>query len=315
MIKYTVKNNILYPFLSLLVFFTVLSGGFPFVVSCTKQDLQDRVTTGLLSIYLEWGTTPPLDMLFYFYPLSKEGTIQGTPLVYTCNSRAFEQRLPPGDYKILLCAADAPGVIYEEMDNLSTARVCAVKQDEIGCVAQPSGVFAANTCHHADILHIDAADTLVTGITPVPLTKTVTFEFSLKNVPSVTAVSGRLHGVVSAINLFDGKQEPTPCSHMFTANYTEGTHTAAIHIFNFITGQEATPAPNTNTLQLHLKGKAGEDYNVKVDISKTIHEIKQANNGLIPINISISLELVLIGGNIQASVSRWTNGSGSGSVN
>lgn len=313
--RHTVKNNIFRQFSRPLVFLTFFLSGFLFVAGCTKQDLQYRATTGLLSIYMDWGSTPPQDILFYLYPQGKEGSVTGVPFVYKCNSREFRQMLPPGDYKILLCTANASGVSYEGMDNHTTARVCAVKQDENGCIAQPSNVFIGNTCHHSDILHISVSDTLVTGITPVSLTKAVTFKFGIKNFPSLSGVSGILKGVVSAVNLFDGTQEETPCSHAFETSFKEENYIATVNIFDLITKQEKTPVENSNMLTLNLKGISGENYNVTLDISKTIHDIKQANNGVIPASVSILLELALVDGNMQASVSRWTNGSGSGSVN
>lgn len=313
--RHTVKNNILRQFSRPFVFLTFFLSGFLFVTGCTKQNLQYKAATGLLSIYLDWGTTPPQDILFYLYPQGKEGNVTGGPFVYECNSREFRQTLPPGDYKILLCTANALGVSYEGMDNLATARVCAVKRDENGCIEQPSNVFSANTCHHSDILHISVSDTLVTGITPVSLTKAVTFKFGIKNFPSLTGVSGILKGVVSAVNLFNGTQEATPCSHMFETGFKEGNYIATVHIFDLITKQEKTPVENSNVLALKLEGANGKNYNVTLDISKTIHDIKQANNGIIPASVSIFLELALVDGNIRASVSRWTNGSGSGSVN
>lgn len=290
---------------------------------CVKRELEIRPDEGYARIVLEWGGDDrPRSARYLFYDATGKMVKEVTGL-----TDGFEGTLPVGTYRVVVHNEDALQVDYRGIDRYETAEVFARPtsySDGVhamsgeSCVLEPQMVFGTGACNEADEIVIRQCDTTRMTVTPVELTRSVRFLFTVTGVDRVNSFTGVLQGVVSGVFLCSGKyNSSTSCTVEFEAS--PATRAAALEyvadvgVFSLLTTTQSSAGTNKMTVTLTLSD--GSRSTGTFDLTETLQKIILGNEGQYPLHIPVDITLrVEPLGRLSATVEPWDN-SGSGGGN
>lgn len=298
--------------------------GVMLLCGCCKRKLDRGILNGYVEIALDWsGTTAaPAGSEFWFYP--QDGS---QPLKFECRTDVFRGELPKGTYRMIVHNTDASEVSYRGMNGYSTAEVYANKKTEpeedrvkagsSTSIAEPRQVYGSGQCAAGQTFKVGYRDTLYTAVSPVALTRTVSFRFDVTNMANIASVAGYLDGVAGSVYLSTGKRSyGQSCSTAFTATEVSGTggtsYLTQIRVFGLSSQDEGKNG--NNTVCIRITRVDGTVHETLVDISDAIRGLINENGGEIPLEIPVRIELTLIGTNLTASIETWDQSGAGGGV-
>lgn len=301
--------------------------GVVLLCGCCRRKLDHGTLRGYVEIALDWSgaAAAPAGSELWFYP--QDGS---QPFKYNCQANVFRGELPKGTYRIIVHNTDAEEVSYRGMNSYSTAEVYANKKTEpepeeyrvkagsSTLISEPRQVYGTGQCGAGQTFEVGYRDTLNTTVSPVALTRTVSFRFDVTNMANIASVDGYLEGVAGGVYLATGKRAyGQSCTTAFTTTEVSGTggtsYLTQIRVFGLSSQDEGKNGSNTACVRLTKED--GTVHETLVDISDAIRRVIDDNGGEIPLEIPVRIELTLIGTHLTAAVVSWDeSGSGGGVV-
>lgn len=296
---------------------------------CVKRELdyrQSAAETGILELTVNWsdGVAPAGTRLMIYQQTGefhKEITIGAGEKTFSCELEA-------GTYKIMTHNTDHENIGFSNMDNHSsaTAIVGSDVMPESGTViAAPHNMYNIGLHDQGEVATITAGQTTSLSATPVRLTHEVKFLFRISGLHDVSNVKGQLKGVAPGVLLGSNTSLPISCYQLFVgvpiapANSkaeagTEITYQTSLEFFDLLASQ--TSAPNTNPIDVAITDDQDRTYLFTVDLTSTVDQIISENNGTLPIEIPLDMEVKIDPqtNNVTATVTPWDN-SGTGGGN
>ena len=268
-------------------------------------------TEGSVAITPDVSTHRPGALTYHFY-----GTDATTPYYKTvsCPDGNFSGTLPLGAYRVI-AVNPASGVEFRNMAMYDQAAVHlatatpASRADDFTMVSQPGEVYAVV------LNEITVSSQGKASYAPAPdlLTQTLNLPFELSNglEADVTAIAGTLRGVYPWVNLSTG----TPASAVedcentavaFTAAGSGAQRSARISLFGICDpkGGEAY----TNTLYLTLTLSNGTTEELAIDLTDALTEAMAENEGSLPLDLEIPIDLERVPIGLTATVGEWQTG-------
>lgn len=287
-------------------------------VGCEYRNLEERPQQqGNVEIVLDWqGNTLPSKVCYLFYDQS--GALFKE---VTGSAEGIKEQLPAGEYHFVAYSCDAQQVGYRGLEHHNTAEVFALEAAVAKAtgtsseILQPQAVYAASSCQGIGELVVELGKTAHLTAAPKPLTKQLKLHFTVKNVTRIESLSGVLNGIAPSMSLTTGKANLSSVSSTsFTGVASEqDTYVVDIQVFDLLASNQDTPESNTMDITLEADG---EKYEFTTDLTKTITDIADKNEGIIPIEVPIEMEIIIkeIGG-ISVSVKPWySSGTGAGTI-
>lgn len=197
---------------------------------------------------------------------------------------------------------------------------------DISCILEPGRVYSTGVCRESAELVVRAGEIVRATAAPAARTRQVHFNFVVTSENGVRSLTGTLNGVYRGIYLCSGKyDDSSSCSVAFSAAPSGETdvssasaigYAAQIGVFSLFAAEEKSP-PGASILNIMLTDTGGAEYTGTFDITATLKEIIAGNDGVIPIEIPIEVDIRLepVGG-MTANVKPWDEGgTGEGGFN
>lgn len=295
------------------------AGSVILLYGCCKRKLKYPDQTGQVEITLDWSSAKkrPSGAELRFYP-----TDGSAPLKFACRDEIFRGELPQGTYRVIVHNTDAANVSYRNMEGYSSAAVFADPvADTRGTasirLSEPLQVYGTGWCGTDQPLEIKSGDTLRKTSSPVALTRTVSFRFDVTNMANIASMTGSLDGVAAGAYLATGaKSYDYRSSTAFVTSVvpeTGGTsYQAQVQIFGLSSQDEGETG--SNTAEIVITQQDGTTHQTQVDISDAVRETAGNNGGEMPLDISVRIELTLVGTHLTAMVYAWDDSGAGGGV-
>ena len=307
------------------IFNNILTGiALLLIVSCTQADIHYRQQVerhGYVIIRPDNSVHTLGANLYHFY--HTDGV---TPcFTENCDGKGnFEGELPAGTYHVLATNTNAVGVKFRGMDNYETAMVTledinsrpmsrlalvpSIEDWRMRGIVDP--VFST-VLSNLTVVADESAEYIPS---PVCLTKTVSIAFHLDDAlrERASALSGLLRGVYPSVNLYT--QCPSESSvatapetflHFKAQKQEDLDWTAQLHLFGLCDPQHGDAY--TNTMDITLQTRNG-DLRTTVDLTEILSNIIDQNEGTIPIEIPLEIELIIDGMELKGTVKPWKEG-------
>lgn len=289
----------------LWAFVTLLAG----LVSCTKGTLDSPPDEGSAVIEVNWngnGAPPTSGFHFYFYPQNG-----GDVLEFDASATGFEGKLPAGTYRVIACSTDARNVVYQGMESYSTASVRAQTDASSRATTyytQPSGVYTLNLGQ----LVVSLNQTTQRVVIPDTLSKSINLEFSLQGAESIVDLKGLMRGVQPSVLI--STKEPSGDAGItnFSADVSGNQGQAQISVLGILDPQGSLPYRNLMDLTMTLSDSSVRT--TQIDLTELLSEALNTNEGNVPLEIPVEIELKVIDNELVANVKPWNPSSGQGSV-
>ncbi len=302
------------------------------VAGCTETGLDSRADEGYVEIVLDWGLERPAGKRFDFYPV--EG---GEPLSFPsdapeCNAagcEGFRGSLPSGDYRMIVancedgqCVEFRNSHLYESaaffVSHVSDSRAGEVKgySNRIEHVGRL--MFTRQFDNGEEILTVPYQQKVKRTATPKSYVKHVKLSFRIQNPETITKCEGVFVGVAESVNCCTGACSSTTASIDFKAERTRAggdsntDFAAEFSVLDLIDPGDKTGG--VHTVYLTLTKEDGSKLTTTIDVTSAVQKIIDINEGTIPLDIPLEVELKVLGNVLEAEVVEWTEGTGSGDV-
>lgn len=298
---------------------------------CTKKDLDSRADEGYVEIVLDWGSERPAGKRFDFYPVDG-----GEPLTFAsdapeCNvpgCEGFKGSLPSGDYRMIVATCEEGQCVefrnshsYESaaffVSRVTESRANEVKgySNRIEHVGRL--MFTRQFDDSETVLKVPYQQKVKRTATPKSYVKHVKLNFRIENPETITKCRGVFVGVAESVNCCTGVCSATTASIDFEADRTraEGSNigfAAEFSVLDLINPGDKTSG--VHTVYLTLTREDGTKMETTIDVTTAVQDLIDGNEGTIPLDIPLELELKILGDILQAEVVEWTEGTGSGDV-
>lgn len=249
--------------------------------------------------------------------------------VYYCGLDRYEQaQVMAQEAGTVAEYAGAASGEYAAMRQASDIRQTSAtcQSTDIPCILEPGRVYSTGVCRESAELVVKAGEIVRATAAPAAQTRQVHFNFVVTSENGVRSLTGTLNGVYRGIYLCSGQYDvSSSCSVAFTAAPSGETGTssasaigyaAQIGVFSLFAAEEESP-PGASTLNIVLTDTDRAEYTGTFDITATLKEIIAGNDGVIPIEIPIEVNIRLepVGG-MTANVKPWDEGgTGEGEFN
>lgn len=286
------------------------------LASCTKNDISYRDDAGVLIICPDNSkyTIPPV--CYYFYNMDGKTA----PIVCQSDSQGnFEGSVPVGNYCVVATNTDAQKVIFTGMDHYETAAVRAESTtgsravSDLALLSQPGDVYSIVIGNFSII----NKDTLHYEPQPVLLTKNLHFNLVLKDelADEVVGIGGVLRGVYPSIHLYSQRYEDAFDEILSSAIQFEGIQTPQTHgswglslsLFGIADPKGGEAYENTLTLLLTMTDNSVATTNV--NMTEELSGIMEGNQGEIPLDVELKIELKKVDIAVVAKVVEWKDNS------
>lgn len=301
---------LIYGLMVLFIFQSILIG-------CTEGDVVIRRGEGYVVIRPDCSEYTLPSLKYYFYCTDEDRE----PIIATCDGAGnYAGLIPTGDYYVLAVNPEVDNVVYSGMDSYETARATvqpasAHARTGVDLLTYPGDLYAVRLAK----LTTGHKDTIVLEPQPALLTKRVQLSVILKDglANEVQAVSGKIRGVLPAVQLSTGK----------AMDETGSTETTKAVDFVFSTSDEGWETSLSllgvrdpehgnayeNKLSLYLTDERGVRH-VETDISNGLSEILNNGQGDLPLVLTSQIEVSRSGIELTAVIVDWEE-SGSGESN
>ena len=294
----------------------LLLGGLVLVsAGCVKRPLDERSAQGGVDIALRWGLNPPAAGAAHCYLYNAStGALVFEQDGVTDRLRAS---LPAGSYYLVAHNTDAVNVAYRGMDNYRTAEVYAVEAPAKagGVLSEPQSVFGAGQCVEFAQLDVRSGDTLAATMSPVPLTHTAKFRFSLSNLNPIGSFTGSLTGVTPSVFLSSLRPNTQSSGAL---NFRAVPQEASVNVFDaqlsfFHLRSQSSNDPASNELLLALvEAASGAEHSVRLDMTAAIRTIISEHGGELPIEVPIEIKVEYVAvDRLFVAVASWGEGGSS----
>lgn len=306
---------------------------------CVRRELEELPVgpplpegEGYAEITLDWSAVPRFRTARYLFYDESGALIREATGV----SGAYKGTFPAGRYRLVVHNEDAEQVYYCGLDRYEQAQVMAQEAgdvaeytgtaSDISCILEPGRVYSTGVCRESAELVVRAGEIVRATAAPAARTRQVHFNFVVTSENGVRSLTGTLNGVYRGIYLCSGKyDDSSSCSVAFSAAPSGETdvssasaigYAAQIGVFSLFAAEEKSP-PGASILNIMLTDTNGAEYTGTFDITATLKEIIAGNDGVIPIEIPIEVDIRLepVGG-MTANVKPWDEGgTGEGGFN
>lgn len=300
---------------------------------CVKRELEMRPAPpqeGTVEIAFTWpeGQERPVGAHLRFY--TEDGVLYRE---HSDLTDGYTGTLPAGSYLLILHNTDAEQVDYAAMERHSTAEVYALASSGLKPTApgeslrEPHKVYGIGRHDQGENFTVTAGQTLQMTVAAERLTREVQFYFKVSGLNAVQAIGGTLRGVSPSVSLCTGECRPVSFVQPFdgtpyvpqntqvrTKAGSELHHfSTMLEVFDLLTRKES-PA-GTNTIYVEVTSGEGTLYPLRIDITQTLQELIENNQGTLPIEIALEVELQInpVTAEISAKVTPWDqSGTGGG---
>lgn len=290
------------------------------LASCTRADIQHRpqpTAEGYVQIHptLPEQTLPPLS--YYFYNTDGE-----TAYIFsTCDGKGnFDGMLPIGNYRVIATNTNATGAEFRNMDSHETATVHATNLTATTRSTVPTRMESAALEKVYNIvletLTVTARETIYHNPTPVPLTRTVTLNFTLDEMLSrkVTRLWGALPGVYPSVHLYtccttEEEMARSPDVQMEYVATQSNNHTweITLQVFGLCNPNDVEGYRSIMPVFVQMNDEA---ETIAVDLTQEVSDVLAQYGGSLPASTPIVLTIALQwdGICVTASVKPWRQG-------
>lgn len=287
------------------------------LMACTKADIDYRQEPqGLLLIYPDGSEHKLPTMQYHFY--SDDEAVEC--LVLSCDgSGNFKGGIPVGNYRVIAANTQANGVQFTGMDDHRTAVVRNSEPTRSGykLLSQPENIYSVPI----DWFAFSGTDTVSHTPTPVLLTKTVWINITLKGnlQDDVVGVEGLLPGVYPSVNLYscepteEGIASSPEHAVKFQSQLQDENWLTSIHLFGLCNPEYGQTYENNLHLSLSMSDQSVLE--TEVELTDQLSDIIKESQGVIPLELSLHLQIEKVRTKLVATVLPWREGgSGDGDL-
>ncbi len=257
-------------------------------------------------------TLPPTQ--YYFY-----NTDGDAPIIIDGDEYGnFNGSLPVGTYHVIATNVAASRVTFATMDSHETAIVRLPELDsslespvasraaeDYTLLPQPGNVYSTVI----EELIVTINTTVRKDPSPILLTKRLNFAFTMEDglASEITAMTGILPGIYPAVHLYTHQgveTEHAPAMATPFATTADG-NTRKAQIFLFGLHDPAHGEHYTHTLELRLTMADGSTTTFNLNLTETLSDIIDQNQGTLPISISIPIRLTKTDIGVAADIGGW----------
>jgi len=300
------------------------------LTGCTKADIHYptiETVQGMVMIYPDQSKYTLPALKYHFYNVDT----QIEYIVCSCDgSGNFEGMLPIGTYRVIATNTNAQYVEFTDMQSYELATVTAlpvftrstaqptVKQRSalanyqlltVNYLAQPGEVYSTVMSE----LTVSQTDTLRYEPSPVLLTRRLRLLFTLQGelITEVSALNGVLRGVYPSMYLYtcshtqEGISQAPDMAIGFDTEVQGNQREAQISLFGLC--DPGYGHVYANELPLELTMNDGSKQQVTLDLTDVLSDIISQNQGTIPIEITIPIDIKRVGIGIEGIVTGWIN--------
>lgn len=327
-----VKQHLLFKGWLALVFSVFL------MVSCTEVGVircpQEPESGGYVQIYPDQETYSLPALAYYFYDMN-DPTIC---LTYPCDGKGnFEGRIPAGTYRVIAVNPEVANVKFTGMDGYATAMATATKLapgTQLDAVKAGQGTrtsqamtFSGSVAEWGEALvgpgdvylvnlgDFEVSESDITCHNPIPqlLTRRVRVRFLLgaNLLQQVSGIEGSLCGVYPSVRLFggepclDGVVDISTSTVSFEAAYQQEWF-ALVNVFGLC--DPVYGETYTSTLDLTLTFEDGRKASGQVDLTNQLSDVIGQTEGVIPVTLSLELEIEVDKAEITVNIRPWESG-------
>jgi len=269
------------------------------MLSCTRADImyvQVPVVEGSVQIYPDMSKHTLPAMKYHFYNTDTDQEY----IVRSCDGIGnFDATLPVGTYRVIATNTSASNVEFTGMNSHETAIVKAHSQNSRLFISRSGNytmLLQPDNVYSTIVEELVVTENNTVRLTPVPtlLTKQLNLVFSMQSGldTEVASMTGVLPGIYPAVHLYtcEGTQiEQSPEMAVNFETVAEGNERKAqISLFGVC---DPATVDYTNNLELELTMKDGSTSNVTLDLTEVISDIMEKNEGSIPPELSIPIEV------------------------
>ena len=284
------------------------------LTGCTRADLTYPVQpVGRVQIYPDISTYTLPAVQYHFYDMSGEQE----PIIQDCDGYGnFDGVLPIGNYRVIATNVAASRVTFVSMDSHETAIVRLpslpspvtgrrMTRAEYTLLPQPGNVYSTVL----DELTVSGTATVRKEPTPVLLTKQLNLIFSLEEnfADEVTDMTGVLPGIYPAVHLYthQGVDIETSPDMATPFETTADGSDRKVRIYHFGLVDPQHGDHYTSILELQLTMTNGSTATISLDLTETLSDMIDQNNGTLPMNVSIPIELTKTEIGFTADIGSW----------
>ena len=287
------------------------------LTGCTKADVLDPVeeaVLGLVRIYPDCSsyTLPALEYHFYNIDTRQEY------ITRACDGEGnFEGMLPVGTYRVIAANTTAGNVIFSGMQSHELATVSALplntrteqRQLVANFLTQPDEVYSTVMSE----LTVSRTNTLSYEPSPVLLTRHLRLLFTLQGelMTEVIALNGVLRGVYPSVYLYtfshtqEGINQAPDMAIGFETEERGNKRQAYISLFGLCDPEYGHVY--INQLPLELTMKNGDKQQTMLDLTDVLSDIISQNQGVIPVDVTVPIDIKRVGIGIEGIVTGWIN--------
>lgn len=281
------------------------------------NDISYRAKTGLLIIHPDKSEYSIPPVYYYFY------NVDGytPPVVQRSDDQGnFEGTMPEGSYRVIAANTDASNVLFAGMDSHETAVVRAKTANQsripsdIVLLSQPGNVYSVVIAN----LSVKNKDTLHFEPKPVLLTKNLHISFVLKGelADEVVGIGGVIRGVYPSMHLYTQRYEEAFEGVLSSAVQFEGDQSSQttggwgllLSIFGIADPEGGESYQNI--LELKLTMEDNSEAITHVDVTEQLTEIIKGNQGEMPLEVKLEIELKKVDIAVMATVIGWDDNTG-----
>lgn len=289
---------------------------FLLLTACTQADIHHLPETspeGMVQIFPDMSDHTLPAVQYHFYPAGGDAEC----IVCGCDgSGNFEGKLPVGAYRVIATNTSASNVEFTGMDAYESATVyarslvaarMALGRDasSFNYLEQPANIYSTVV----EELVVTAGGVVRKEPSPVLLTRCLSLVFSLQSdlAGEVVAMSGVLPGVYPAMQLCSGRGVQIEQSPGLAVRFgTEGSGSERkAQIFLFGLRDPGYGQAYTNRLELELTLADGSSVHTGLDLTDILSEMIEKNDGSLPLDVSIPIEVEKTDIGIGVEVGEW----------
>lgn len=281
--------------------------------SCTRADIHyPEVVSekGYVQIYPDMSehTLPAVEYHFY----NTDGKTEY--LCLSCDGKGnFNGTLPTGTYRVIATNTAASNVKFSAMDSHETAIVRAaslnnrqaISRADYSMLSQPDNVYSTVL----DELVVVADKSVRMEPLPTLLTKHLNLIFTMQGnlETDVVAMTGVLPGIYPAMHLYtcEGREidQSPDMAINFETEQTGNQRKAQISLFGLCDPEYGDNY--TNKLELELTMQDGTTANTTLNLTDIISDVIKQNQGDIPLDLTIPIEVKETEIGIVGEVGDW----------
>lgn len=301
---------------------------------CVKRSLEvnPRLVNGTLEIVVNWpeGVAPAGARLMVYDQSGEyvtEQEIAGAQNMFRCD-------LSEGQYQVIVHNTDGQNVYFQNTDRHTTSTICAYPDGTPAPgsqLVQPTNIYGIGRHDQGQIATVKGSQTARYTVVAERLTRQVSFYFKITGLETIEQVKGRLIGVSPGILIGSGTTLPVSCFQAYIASpsvvRTPRLRSSATKVeaepvwyetkmeFFDLMAQKNPSQQGSTQLFVAVSDDKGRTFQITADITATVQDIIVGNDGVLPIEIPLEVDLKINAdiNNVTVTVEQWDeSGSGEG---